>query len=70
MTKYSPDYYSRGIETWDFIAAKELDFFSGNIIKYVVRAGKKQYEEEIDDLLKAKMYLEKKITLVSQARNR
>lgn len=61
MSKYDPDYYKGGIETWDFIASHNLDFFTGNIIKYLVRAGKKQYEEEIDDLLKARAYLDKKI---------
>ena len=70
MSKYDPDYYKGGVEVWDFIASQKLDFFSGNIVKYLTRAGKKKYEEEIDDLLKAKMYLEKKIQLASQGRNR
>ena len=41
-SKFSPDHYTTGrIETWDFIIDKELDFLLGNVIKYVVRAGRK-----------------------------
>jgi hypothetical protein len=71
MSKYDPDHYKRGaIEPWDFVASQNLDFFLGNVVKYISRAGHKKYEEEIDDLLKAKIYLEKKIALVSGARNK
>jgi hypothetical protein len=70
MSKYSPSHYQTGvIEVWDFIADQGLDFFLGNVIKYVCRAGKKPYEEEIDDLLKAKAYIDKRIELVSKERN-
>jgi hypothetical protein len=71
MSKYAPDHYARGvIEVWDFIADQKLDYFLGNVVKYISRAGYKPREEEIDDLLKAKAYLEKKIFLVSKLRNR
>lgn len=71
MTKYSPTHYKRGtIEVWDFIADQQLDYFLGNVVKYVCRAGHKKYEEELDDLLKAKAYIEKKIALASASRNR
>lgn len=70
MSKYDPDYYKGSIETWDFIADHNLDFLTGNVIKYLVRAGKKRYEEEIDDLLKAKAYLDKRIKTCSSTRNR
>lgn len=70
-SKYSPSHYQRGtIEVWDFLADQQLDYFLGNVVKYVCRAGHKRYEEEIDDLLKAKAYIEKKIALVSASRNR
>ena len=44
MNKISPKHYQRGkIQVWDFIADQEIidwsDFFSGNVIKYVCRAG-------------------------------
>lgn len=71
MSKFNPGHYQTGgYQVWDFIAAQQLDFFSGNVVKYLCRAGKKPYEEEIDDLLKAKAYIEKKIALVSGARNK
>jgi hypothetical protein len=71
MSKYDPTHYKRGtIQVWDFIADQKLDYFLGNVVKYVSRAGHKQYEEEIDDLLKAKAYIDKKIALVSATRNR
>jgi hypothetical protein len=71
MSKYDPTHYKRGtIQVWDFIADQKLDYFLGNVVKYVSRAGHKQYEEEIDDLLKAKAYIDKKIALVSASRNR
>ena len=64
MNKFSPSHYQRGkIEVWDFIADQELDFFAGNVIKYVCRAGHKDQEGELDDLKKAKVYIDKKIAL-------
>lgn len=70
MSKYDPQHYQRGsIQVWDFITDQGLDFLLGNVIKYVCRAGHKDYESELDDLLKAKVYIEKKIALVSQSRN-
>lgn len=70
MSKYNPSHYKRGnIEVWDAIADWKLDYFAGNVVKYIARAGHKSNEEEIDDLLKAKAYIEKKIKLVSQSRN-
>ena len=33
-----PDHYNKGnIEVWDFIADQDLDFFEGNIVKYICR---------------------------------
>lgn len=43
------------------IEAWELDFHLGNTVKYISRAGKKDVEKELEDLLKAKWYLERKI---------
>lgn len=71
MSKYSPAHYQRGsIQVWDFIADQKLDYFLGNVVKYVCRAGHKKYEEELDDLLKAKAYIEKRIALTSASRNK
>ena len=52
-----PAYYTDGIETSDYIASHNLDFFRGNIIKYVTRAGKKSTDTYKQDLEKARWYL-------------
>lgn len=55
-----PDYYKReGIEVFDVIDAFDLDFFLGNVTKYVCRAGKKG--DMLEDLIKARTYLDKEI---------
>ena len=60
MSKYNPDHYRLGtIEPWDFITAQDMDFLTGNVIKYLTRAGHKPHESKLDDLLKAKVYLDK-----------
>ena len=57
-----PDYYaSRGCEVADFIEAFGLNSNSGNVVKYVVRAGNKPGESALDALLKAQVYLARKI---------
>ena len=48
-------------ETIKVIEAWELDFHLGNSVKYISRAGKKDVDKEIQDLEKAKWYLERKI---------
>ena len=64
--KYDPTHYQRGkIQVWDFIADQNLDFFKGNVVKYVCRAGSKSGESELDDLTKAKVYVEKAIELLA-----
>jgi hypothetical protein len=57
----SPDHYQsdNGIEVIDVIEAFELNFHLGNAIKYILRAGKKNDEEE--DLNKAIWYLRRHI---------
>lgn len=58
MSEIRPDYYkSNGVETIDVIEAFDLNFNLGNVIKYVLRAGKKQGEEKEKDLNKACFYL-------------
>lgn len=43
------------------IEAWALDFCLGNTVKYISRAGKKNPEKELEDLEKAKWYLERRI---------
>ena len=66
VQKPDPPHYQKGkIQVWDFIADQELDFFKGNVVKYVCRAGSKSGESELDDLMKAKVYVEKAIELLA-----
>lgn len=61
----SPSHYtSGGIETIDFIEAKELDYCLGNCVKYISRAGKKS-ESKLQDLNKAMWYLKRAISNIS-----
>jgi hypothetical protein len=71
MTKHDPSHYKRGrIEVWDFIVDQQLDYLAGNCVKYVCRAGHKNYETELDDWLKVRAYVERKILSIQQNRNR
>ena len=57
-----PAHYTDGkIEVIDFIEDKKLGFHLGNTVKYVARAGKKDPTKTIQDLEKAKWYLEREI---------
>ena len=62
MKEIRPDYYkSKGVETIDVIEAFDLNFNLGNVIKYVLRAGKKEGEEKEKDLNKALFYISREI---------
>lgn len=57
-----PSYYKgKNFEVIDFIEEYELDFRLGNAVKYIARAGKKNPDKYIEDLEKAKYYLEREI---------
>ena len=59
----SPKHYRQGkIEPWDFIVSQKMGFLEGNIVKYITRYKAKN---GLEDLLKAKTYLEKLIKEVS-----
>ena len=59
----SPSHYTDGgIETIDFIEAKQLDFHLGNAVKYIARAGKKDPSKTAEDLKKAVWYINRKIS--------
>jgi hypothetical protein len=53
-----PNHYTQGIEMWDYSYSQGLDFFEGNIIKYVTRW---RHKNGIEDLYKAKQYLDRLI---------
>ncbi len=68
---YRPDHYAQyTIEPIVFIMQNRLSFHVGNIVKYVMRAGSKIYENqtaiesEITDLKKAIRYCEMRINLL------
>lgn len=48
-------------EAIKIIEALSLDFHTGNTLKYLLRAGKKNPETELEDLQKAAWYLYRKI---------
>lgn len=57
-----PEYYNTGkIEVIDFIEDKQLGFHLGNVVKYVARAGHKDPSKIIEDLEKARWYLDREI---------
>lgn len=56
-----PEHYqSQSIEVIDIIDNFSLDFYKGNVVKYVLRSGKK--DKEIQDLKKAHWYLTRLIS--------
>ena len=57
MSKTDAKHYDfpNGVRTIDI--TQHLDFCSGNVVKYVCRAGKKTGESSLDDLKKAVWYL-------------
>lgn len=61
-----PDYYKPGeIEVIDVIEAFNLGFHDGNVVKYLLRAGRKG--DALEDLEKARWYLDRLIELKKAA---
>ena len=60
------DHYKTPIEPWDFVAANNLGYFEGSIVKYISRWRKKG---GIQDLHKAAHYLQKLIEVETNATN-
>lgn len=61
-------YCDGGIETLDYIMAKRMDFLIGQVCKYISRAGKKDPEKELEDLKKARFYLDRKIKMLEEGK--
>ena len=56
QSNQDPEHYnSLSLEPWDFIQQNKLDFFEGNVIKYICRYKNKN---GIEDLKKAKQYID------------
>ena len=62
----NPSHYNRGkIEVWEFIEDQDLDYHTGNAVKYIARAGFKDPSKEVEDLQKAIAFLERKIKVLN-----
>lgn len=57
-------YVGKAIQPWDYIAGNGLGYFEGNIVKYVSRWRDKG---GVEDLRKARHYLDKLIELETKA---
>ena len=57
-------YANSSIEVANFIADRKMDYFLGNVVKYISRAGIKNPETELEDLEKAQAYLAMRIRMV------
>lgn len=67
MSVIKPDHYKAGDhDVIAFCQHHGINFCRGNIIKYVTRAGKKDLTKELEDLQKAKEYLEREIEKADQ----
>lgn len=63
----NPSHYTDGkIEVIDFIEDKQLGFHLGNCVKYISRAGKKNKSKYLEDLKKARWYLDRKISAIEK----
>lgn len=49
------DHYLKAIQPWDIIRAWDLNYWEGNLIKYVLRH---RYKNKLEDIEKAIHYLE------------
>lgn len=59
-----PSHYTRGsLEVIDAIEGMDLDYVEGNIVKYVARY---KFKNGLEDLLKAKWYLDRLISKISK----
>lgn len=64
MVNNPPHYTKGGIETIDFIEAKNLGYNLGNVVKYITRADHKGDKHE--DLCKARWYLNREIAKLAK----
>ena len=63
-----PSHYNKGkTEMWDYSFQHNLDFFEGNVVKYVTRW---KHKNGLQDLYKAKQYLDKYIKIQEEELNK
>jgi hypothetical protein len=60
-----PGHYATGagIDPWAVWDAFDLDRYTANAVKYLLRAGKKTIAPRLDDLIKARNYINKAIEM-------
>ena len=58
MSKTEPSHYDGANGSRLIDITSQCGFVEGNAIKYLFRAGKKEGESRLDDLLKAKWYVD------------
>lgn len=63
--KTPPAHYTSksGIQPWDVWDEFDLDRYTANAVKYILRAGKKDIAPRLDDLIKARNYINKAIDM-------
>lgn len=66
-----PEYYDHGdkFEAYKVINHWNLNFNLGNALKYIKRAGKKENNSAVDDLLKAKNYIDFELERIQNNEN-
>lgn len=70
MDPISPNHYqgfSNGAEVIDI--TENLNFNRGNAVKYLVRAGRKDPTKTLEDLNKARFYVEREIERLTKETN-
>jgi len=70
-TQINTDHYKDGrkYEPWDVIADWGLGYFTGNAVKYLSRAGRKDGNAYGQDLMKAITYIQKELDNIGYQRN-
>lgn len=69
--KTQPRHYTDfSITPIDAIEIWGLGFSTGNAVKYIARAGKKEGETALDDLKKAQWYLSREIKRITDIKNK
>ena len=64
MVNHPPHYKTGGIETIDFIEAKNLGYNLGNVVKYISRADYKG--DRLENLKKAQWYMNREVERASK----
>ena len=64
VVNHPSHYLTGGVETIDFIEAKNLNYRLGNVVKYLTRADHKG--DRLENLKKAQWYLEREIAKSAQ----